>query len=287
MIRSRAHSISALLICLTLAVSIGACRRLQSDEAAPQPRTEIERSPAHDSIESIHLPFGLSGGAQDRHLINGRGSVFSYNPERGTVDWIAWRTTRGDLGDSIPRPEFTTDSRLPSHVRRIGYYDYSGSGYDRGHMVPSADRFADPDMNRETFMMTNIVPQTEALNQFPWEKLESYVRSQVRRRAGFDVYQIAGVYGIREVIKGKLTAPTNCWKVVVFVPRGQAPEITERIRVLAVDMPNIDGIEAQPWQRYLTTVRSIEERTGLDLFSKLPRDLQNRVETRMEMNSIR
>jgi endonuclease G len=239
---------------------------------------------------SIHLPFGLpSGSDSDPNdlLVTGDESVFSYNNSRGTVNWVAWRTTPADLGNSIPRPDFEADHRLPKGLRRIAYYDYSGSGYDRGHMVPSADRFADPRRNSETFLMTNIVPQTSALNQYPWEKLESYVRGQVRRRIGFDAYQIAGVYGEREVIKGRLIAPTNCWKVVALIPRGRTPVIDERTRVIAVDMPNIEGIEQMPWERYRVSVRSIEEKTGLDLFAILQRPLQDVIETRVEISSAR
>ncbi|NOT46379.1 MAG: DNA/RNA non-specific endonuclease, partial [Acidobacteria bacterium] len=165
-----------------------------------------------------------------------------------------------------------------------GYYDYSGGGYDRGHMVPSADRFANEKLNKETFMMTNIVPQTGALNQFPWNELELYARSQARR--GFDVYQIAGVYGNKGFLKRQVVVPTNCWKVIAFVPKGRS-EIDERTRIIAVDVPNSDGIENNSWEKYKTTVRAIEERTGYDLLSTLPRELQDKLETRLEISNKR
>jgi endonuclease G len=261
-------------------------RRANDVGPSAPPVEPPRRAVAH----STHSPFGLPSGTEadpDDLLIAGEESVFSYNNSRGTVNWVAWRTTRTDLGNSIPRPDFEADQRLPKSLRRIAYYDYSGSGYDRGHMVPSADRFADPRRNSETFLMTNIVPQTSALNQYPWEKFESYVRGQVRRKIGFDAYQIAGVYGEREVIKSRLTAPTNCWKVVVLIPRGRMPVIDERTRVIAVDMPNIEGIEQMPWERYRVSVRSIEEKTGLDLFTSVPRPLQDVIEARVEISSVR
>ena len=237
---------------------------------------------------SVHLAFGNPSNAnendENNYLVVGEGSAFSYNNSRGTINWVSWKATKADLGDSIPRPDFRPDPRLPAHFIRIGYYDYSGSGYDRGHMVPSADRFANRKLNEETFMMTNIVPQTEALNQFPWNKLEMYVRSQAWR--GRDVYQIAGVYGNKGVLNGKVTVPTNCWKVVVLLPSGRTPDqIDERTRIIAVDMPNVDGIENERWERYKTTVRSIEEKTGLDLFAGLSGDLQDKIETRIELEN--
>ena len=235
--------------------------------------------------ENVHTAFGNISNATpdprnaDNFLVVGAGSVFSYNDSRGTANWVQWRTTTADMGPSIPRPDFRPDPRLPKDFDVIGYYDYSGSGYDRGHMVPSADRFANPKLNEETFMMSNIVPQTSAMNQYPWEKFERYVRSEARR---YDAYQIAGIYGEQRVIKRKVTAPTNCWKVVVFIPRGRPVSVDERTRIIAIDMPNSEGIENDDWQKYRTTIRSIEQKTGWDLFADLPRDLQDKIEIRIE-----
>ena len=212
---------------VALAMILSACQLGTHDAYRPS-TTEKEEAKPVQAIDSVHLPFGnpSNASAEDRNnfLIVGKGSVISYNDDRGTANWIAWRTTRDDLGRSIPRPDFRHDPRLPGNFERVEYYDYSGSGYDRGHLVPSADRFADKKLNEETFYLTNIMPQTPALNQKPWERLESEIRSLVRRnRKGFDAYQIAGGYGSRPTKKGRLTAPTNCWKIVVLMPRGAAP----------------------------------------------------------------
>jgi endonuclease G len=239
---------------------------------------------------SVHLAFGNPSNAtqdpadKDNFLVVGDGSVFAYNNSRGGVNWVAWRTTRDDVGDSIPRPDFRPDPRLPKWYTRIGYYDYSGSGYDRGHMVPSADRFANPRLNEETFMMTNIVPQTGALNQYPWNKFEMYVRAQARKK--LDIYQIAGCYGDAGRLKNKITVPTNCWKIAMIMSRGRTPDkVDVRTRIIAVDMPNIDGIENEKWQRYQTPIREIEQRTGLNIFSQHTQQLQDAIETRKEMAS--
>jgi endonuclease G, mitochondrial len=279
---------------LLLSLAFTGCGELHDAfrEDANSNQTNVNRSQTPPAPESIHLAFGnpskatLDPADDENFLIVGDGSVISYNNRRGTANWVSWKTTRADVGKTLPRPNFRPDPRLPGWYNRIGQYDYSGSGYDRGHLVPSADRFGNPRLNQETFLMTNIVPQTGALNQYPWNKLENYARSQARGR--FDVYQIAGVYGDAGRLKGKITVPTNCWKVVMIVPRGaSADDLNERIRIIAVDMPNIEGIEDERWERYRTTIRAIESKTGLDLFSHLPRQLQNTIEMRMETVSTR
>ena len=246
-------------------------------------------SPTAIAAATEALPFGNPSNATtnpnnpDNYFVVHDSHVLSYNNSRGTLNWIAWRTTREDLGERLRRELFQPDRSLPAGLRRIQYYDYSGSGYDRGHMVPSADRFGNKPLNEQTFLMTNIVPQTGDLNQFPWNKLESYARALARH--GDMIYTIAGVYGDKEKLRGKVTVPTNCWKIIVVLRRGST-EITESTRIIAVDMPNIEGIADVRWENYKTTVRSIEEKTGLDLFSVLPKDLQDKVETSVDPNTL-
>jgi endonuclease G len=208
--------------------------------------------------------------------------VLSYNNSRGTPNWVAWRTTRSDLGESIPRPDFAPDENLPIWFTKVYPADYSGSGYDRGHLVPSADRFSDPAANVETFLMTNIVPQTKDLNQFVWERLERYTRSIARR--GSDVYVIAGCYGDQGRLRNKVTVPARCWKIIVVLPPG-SNEIAANTRVIAVDIPNTGGIAGDNWRKYLTKVRLIEQRTGYDFLSAAPIDIQEQLETKMDETS--
>lgn len=240
------------------------------------------------STPSAMLPFGNPSNAGTAHhdnwLVTHSSHVLSYNDSRGTANWVAWRTTQADLGDRVERPRFEVDESLPKGFRRVQYYDYSGSGYDRGHMVPAADRFGDERRMEETFLMTNIVPQTGDLNQFPWNYLEMYARSLVKK--GNDAYTIAGAYGEKGRLRGKVAIPTNCWKVIVVLPRGSTT-INERTRIIAVDMPNIDGIENVRWETYKTTIREIEQKAGLDLFNELSEEIQETIETRKDASVLR
>lgn len=281
-----------IIFAISLAISAGCESFRQRIERTPSP---VSTPAVSDNLPiempaNVHMAFGNPSKAttdpanRNNFLIVGEGSVIAYNDSRGSANWVSWSTRREDLGVSIPRPDFQPDPRLPNGFRRIGYYDYSGSRFDRGHLVPSADRFANARLNEETFLMTNIVPQKGALNQYPWERLESYARTQARRVG--DVFQIAGCYGELEILKNKVVAPTNCWKIVAIVPRGKlVSDLDRRMLIIAVDMPNIDGIENERWERYKTTIREIEKRTGLDLLNNLPQDAQDRIETRMEIQN--
>ena len=277
------------ILAAMIAVACGRFALLTGDTNSIKPTGPDPNSPAsHYDLQPFGNPSNASEdeASEQNFLIFGTGSTISYNNARGTANWIAWKTMREDLGPTLPRPDFRPDPRLPESFQAVKPTEYSGSGYDRGHLVPSADRFGDQTLNEETFMMTNIVPQTEALNQYPWQKFEKYVRGQVKR--GFDAYQIAGAYGSIGRLNDRVTSPSNCWKVVVFLPRGTSPDqIDARTRVLAIDMPNIEGIENDRWEKYRTTIRSIESHTGYDLLAQFPRELQDLIETRLETDDKR
>ena len=271
----------ASLFCL---LSITSCSTIeQRVNKVIEPRSE----PASKSQLARFLPLGNPSNAtsdfsnRNNFLLFKRSFVLSYNNERGTLNWVAWRTTISDLGESLPRPQFEPDPDLPLTFKKVTPMNYSGSGYDRGHMVPSADRFGDPPSNAETFQMTNVVPQSADLNQYVWEKLERYARGIVRR--GSDVYTIAGVYGQQEHLKTGVVVPTNCWKVIVVLPPGGSTlNVDESTRIIAVDIPNESGIKNIYWQKFRVPVREIEQKTGYDFFSDLPQELQNRLETQAD-----
>lgn len=277
--------VSIRVILLIVVALISSCGfKGSSTKPDDNQKTETPKSPV---ATSELLPFGNPSAAtsdlsdKNNFIVMHDSFILSYNNERGTLNWIAWRTTRADLGSRRDRPRFTTDENLPAGFKRIQYYDYSGSGYERGHMVPSADRFSDVRRNEETFNMTNIVPQTGDLNEHPWQDLESYARSLAYR--GNETYTIAGVYGEKEKLRGKVSVPTNCWKVIVVFRRGVSRNrLDQTTRVIAVDMPNEYGIANASWQQYKTTVRNIEAKTGYDIFNLLPRDVQEAIETRLD-----
>jgi endonuclease G len=271
---------AAVLMLALVLLGCGSFIDTSRTNSAPQ---SIPTQTANSAVEY----FGnVSNAGEDPNnlLIVGEDASFSYNNDRGTLNWRAWKTTAADLGDSVQRPDFRPDPRLPAGLKHIISTDYSGSGYDRGHMLPAADRFGNLELLDDTFLMTNVVPQTRTLNQYPWQNLESYVRAQVRR--GMDAFQIAGVFGNVGTIRGKVTVPTNCWKIVILVPSGSSiSDLDRRLRVIAVDMPNREGLEHAKWQAFATTIRDIENKTGYDFLNYLPKDVQDSLETRTQLRS--
>lgn len=255
----------------------------------PDGRPELPSMPPANEEEArrVYLALGNPSGASaadpNNYLLINKYFALSYNRDKGIPNWAAWRISKNELGD-FPRPDpdpFRPDDRLPKNWQRVTPSDYTRSGFDRGHLAPSADRSASVEGMSETFLMTNMTPQTGDLNRGPWQKLEGYLRTLVTR--GSDVYIYSGVYGEKGKLKNKVSIPTNSWKIAVVVPSGVPPSaINENTRVIAVDMPNVKGIKNADWQIYRTSVRQIEQNTGYDFFSNLPPNVQNALETKID-----
>lgn len=220
--------------------------------------------------------------SKDNYLMVKPQYALSYNNTKGTANWVSWHLSAAWLGSADRCNCFAPDASLPAGFSKILTSNYIGSGFDRGHLCPSADRSASAADNEATFLMTNMAPQSPQLNQKPWKGLEDYCRRLAER--GMELYIIAGSYGEggvgsngdAKVIGGKVYVPARFWKIVVVLPQGEndLKRITKDTRVIAVDMPNVPEVSARNWNFYQTTVSTIEAATGYHFFSNLPPAVQ-------------
>jgi endonuclease G, mitochondrial len=270
--------------------AVGKMRETTSDN------TEIlnESSPNQTSTptetnvpQQIHLAPGNPSNATanpanaNNYLLSNKYYAVSYNRQKAIANWVSWRLVKNGFGDASRQNDFRPNQNLPNGWTQIMPNDYSGSGFDRGHLCPSADRSSSIESNSSTFLMTNIAPQTHDLNTGPWEKLETYSRSLAKRNN--TLYIITGQYGDDGKVRNKLTIPTNFWKIVVILPNnGEVSAINRETRIIAVDMPNVDGIGQQNWRDFKTTVRQIEQKTGYNFLSNVPQNIQDALETKAD-----
>jgi endonuclease G, mitochondrial len=228
--------------------------------------------------------------SQNNYLMNKTYYSMSYNRSRATPNWVSWHIYSGDLGSTARQDDFRADASLPSGWYQVGATSYSGSGFDRGHNCPSADRTLTVAANSSTFLMTNMIPQAPQNNQQTWANMENYVRSLVT--AGNEVYVIMGSYGtggtgsagtFNTIDAGRVTVPNRVWKVVVVLPNGNGDlnRVTTSTRVIAVNTPNINTTSSD-WKTYRTSVDAIEAATGYNLLSNVPSSVQSVIEATID-----
>ncbi|RZA24548.1 MAG: DNA/RNA non-specific endonuclease [Proteobacteria bacterium] len=148
-----------------------------------------------------NLPFGplaMTGGeaswiiARDQYVI-------SWNPTTRNPNWVSWKLSLSDLGSIGRQDNFTIDPDLKTYITQkkstakiVASSDYTGSCFDRGHMVASSDRQASEDDNIPTFHMTNIVPQTAFNNQRVWKGLEDEARKWLEEGTHQNLWLVSG-----------------------------------------------------------------------------------------------
>ncbi|QJX49293.1 DNA/RNA non-specific endonuclease [Hymenobacter taeanensis] len=222
--------------------------------------------------------------------------TLGYNAQRGTPTWASWHLNRAWMGSAPRQDDFRPDPALPRQFYQVTPRSYSGSGFDKGHNCPSADRTTDLDDNSATFLMTNMIPQAGNNNQRTWSGLEEWTRTQVKQ--GQEVYVLMGSYGkggtgqngrATSIDQGRVTVPARVWKVLVLLPEGSND--LQRIsagqaRIVAVDTPNDQSVSPD-WSQYRVSVDAIEAATGLDLLSKLPLPVQDKLEAQVDTAPVR
>ncbi|WP_237586919.1 DNA/RNA non-specific endonuclease [Pontibacter russatus] len=248
------------------------------------------------SPEAEQLLLGNPSGATsdvrnfNNYLILKPQYALSYSRDRGTPNWVSWHVSRDWLGNAPRQDNFRSDPALPEGWYRVTASSYSGSGFDRGHNTPSADRTKSEEDNAATFLMTNMIPQAPRNNQDTWGNLEDYTRELVGQ--GQEVYVVMGSYGVggtgsnglaRKIDEGHVTVPSRIWKVLVVLPEGEndLSRITAGTRVIAVNIPNTNAVRPD-WTTYLTTVDAIEEATGYDLLHELSDDMEEALESQVD-----
>lgn len=218
--------------------------------------------------------------------------ALSYNNSRGSANWVSWHLSTAWKGTATRCDCFTGDASLPTGYFKAVTSNYTNTGFDRGHMCPSDDRDGSAADNAATFLMTNILPQAPNNNQITWAALETYCRTLITQ--GNELYIISGGRGTggtgslggttNTIAGGSIAVPNRVWKVIVVLPVGSSDvsRVSTGTRVIAVDMPNVQTVNSQPWGFYRTSVDAIESATGYDFLNNVPTAIQSVIEAAVD-----
>ncbi len=231
---------------------------------------------------SPHLALGIpdtsSVGNSTKWLLVRPQLATSYDTTRKVPNWTAWTLDVTNFGPATRATTFRIDPLLPTGTPQARDSDYTNSGFDRGHLCPSADRTStDPD-NDATFFLTNVVPQTHASNAGPWLDLEDEARTLANH--GKRLVIIAGpIFGATtQTIGTGVFVPVSMFKVVVVLEGTPSPAaVTTSTLVYATIMPNTSVVSGS-WRQWQVTIDDVEAQTGLDFLSDVDPAIQQVIE---------
>lgn len=199
------------------------------------------------------------------------GFTVGYSEHHEIPLWVAYRIFDVPKLESGKRPSgFNTDPRTKA---KVSHSDYTHSGFDRGHMAPNyaiATRYGRA-AQKETFLMSNIIPQTPAVNRNIWKDLEMTVAKKYGRYFG-EVWVITGPIFNRfpDRLASGVTIPDSYYKIIVGEAQG---ELRALAFIIDKDCPPYTRLKS-----HLVSIDEIEQKTGLNFLSELPDDKEDQLE---------
>ena len=221
------------------------------------------RNPQFDN-----LSYGVPGAADS--IIEREGYALGYIEKHEQPAWVQYimiaeevsrrAAKRGD--DFRPDPEIPTGSATPQ--------DYTRSGYDRGHLAPAVDMSFSVKTMSESFYMSNMSPQAPQFNRGIWSKLEKQVRHFATKEKRIVVVTgpILPVEKTITIGSNRVTVPQYYYKLIY--------DTTPPEKMIGFVLPN-KGSSAD-LRTFVVTVDRVEELTGLDFFSAVPKKKQEQLE---------
>lgn len=230
---------------------------------------------ARPAMSYMGLPKVESGIAATgwSRVLRNEGYLLEYSETLANPLWVTYQVTAQRFKSGKRPSGFKADWRS---IAGISHSDYTGSGYDRGHMAPNyviASRYG-ASAQHETFLMTNITPQKSNLNQKSWQRLEEIIGNDFSQWHG-DFWVVTGpifAESPNTIKKTKVAIPKAFYKILI------KPNTPERpTTALAFVFPQNAKANAD-LMSFVTSIDDIEQQTGIDFFSKLEDDVEDALE---------
>lgn len=228
------------------------------DSVRPEPR------PDH-GIKNLEIPLS---NPSDK-IIHHTGYSLLYNELHEQAAWVAYELTKVETVKISDRTDkFIVDPGVSTGS--ADDKDYSGSGFDRGHLAPAADMGWSATTMKESFYFSNMSPQVPSFNRGIWKKLEEQVRTWANE---YDtLYIVTGpvlTNGLPVIGQNQVSVPKYYYKVIL--------DYTEPgINGIGFLMPNASS--GLPLQEFAVSIDSVEKVTGIDFFYLLPDSNETQIE---------
>ena len=223
---------------------------------------------------SLEIPVYTKGNLSE--TVKKRYSyTVSYNHDFKNPNWVAWTLTADHASGPIQRMDFADDDDMPDPKGYLS--DYYNSGYDRGHMCPAGDNKWSDKAMEDCFLITNMCPQDNGLNRGVWNSIEQQCRAWAKKYG--KVYVVCGPIYLnqqhRKIGKNKVVVPEAFFKVVLRM--GNNPQAIGFIC-------RNQSQKGKKKTDFVNSVDEVERITGYDFFSKLPDNIENKVEAHADIN---
>ncbi|QKI88140.1 DNA/RNA non-specific endonuclease [Thiomicrorhabdus xiamenensis] len=234
--------------------------------------TQVARpNMAYMGVPKVEMALPGSGFS---HILRYDGFMLEYSEGLKNPLWVTYKVTEQKYKSGKRPSRF---SREWLTLSRVTHEDYTGSGYDRGHMAPNyviASRYG-RSAQQDTFTMTNITPQAPKLNQKSWQRLEEVIANDFSEKYG-DFWVVTGPIFAdqpKRIQKSNVAIPDAFYKILIRPGTNEQPA-----NALAFIFPQNAKPNAS-LMRFVVSVDEVEDRTGIDFFADLDDGFENLLES--------
>ena len=227
----------------------------------------------------------LKGGVVNMFLVN---YCVEWDISKKAQRWSAFRWDRTNSGGYIKREDnFIEDFDIPEMYRTNQGF-YSGSGYTRGHIVASADRWNSLEANRQTFLYSNMQPQLYSFNGGIWANLEMKVRSWNTDSFRDTLYVVKGgtidhssdiLEYVRRNTEWQLLVPKYFFMALLCKNKSTTNGGYKAIGFYLEHRSFYE--DEQNLSPYIVSIDRLEGLTDIDFFCNLPDEIENTVEANL------
>ena len=227
--------------------------------------------------------FAYPETTADEIVIQHIGFTLSYNPKTMMPNWVAYQLHATDLeGDAVRAGRFSPDPSPQLNGYTLAeHWNYTNSGWVRGHMVPAGDlKYSQEAMNC-SFYTTNICPMDMTFNNGIWKRLEEKIR-KLAIQFGY-VFIITGpVVGDNthgNVGESGIVVPDAFFKAII-VPCNAS------FKAIGFYMPNEPAPKGSRLKDFAVPVKELETLIDRTLFIHLSHDIAFDVKSQLPLKEL-
>uniref|UniRef100_UPI0032176970 DNA/RNA non-specific endonuclease n=1 Tax=uncultured Draconibacterium sp. TaxID=1573823 RepID=UPI0032176970 len=198
------------------------------------------------------------------------GYSYYFRQAKWVLEIVNPPTINGDPEGVERLDNFRPDYRIPQ-IFRADLVDFKDSGYDRGHMVPSANQRGLEIQNSETFLLSNMSPQKADLNRFIWRRLEKEIRVLNSQEIILETYVVTGpIFNFDQPVSTIGTDDSN--DVTIPVPHAffksiLTEDVKGKLKMWSFILPN-EGSN-KPLSEFLVPTSKVEQYAGIEIWDRL------------------
>ncbi len=291
----RKISLSVCILALTLLLALTGCTTPtipeittpQTEPATPEAPEKEEDYPLTQDIPGVTATHGvvvterllgleIPSYIENHPVVAKLGYSLSYNTDYVQPDWVAYVLTKEEVeSESVGRSDdFYEETDVIPHSALLS--DYRKSGYDRGHLLSSANRNFSEDFNQSTFSLLNMSPQLHRFNA------GLFLRAEKAERETAVMYETAFIVSgpvfsddMATIGESEIAVPEEFYKVLLVQDEND-------------DWHAIGLILPQEYENgnlsiYAVTVDKVEEITGIDFYPSLDDAVEEIVEAEFDL----